>query len=166
MSAWRSQLLQSQRFWCGLVLLPLLAIAGEGAAATQAYSFDARKVGMGGVVDNSNIAALMVESEAPYAVIPIPIGLIQIFQSRNQFDPTSDEFDPVRAIESASSPFHYTFGRGTSDGDDPEQRFVRELVNGNLSRDLSTYRGFVLPETISAQGLASGGFGKTIKFAK
>lgn len=158
--------MQNQRFWRVLAVLPLLAIAGERAASAQAYSFDARKVGMGGVGDNSNIAASMVEPATPYGVIPIPIGLIQVFQNRNQFDPEGDEFDPVRAIESASSPFHYTFGRTKSDGDDPQQRFVRDLVNGELSRDLSTYRGFVLPETIEAQGLASGGFGGTFKFAK
>lgn len=39
-------------------------------------------------------------------------------------------------------------------------------MNGELNRDLSTYRGFRFPETLSAEGLASGLFGKTIKFFK
>ena len=121
---------------------------------------------MGGVGDNSNIAASMVEPSQAYTVIVLPFGLIQVLQDFDQFNPSSNKFDPVRAIENASSPLHYTIGRGSSGAEHPEQRFITDLVNGRLNRDLSTYRGFRLPETLSAEGLASGGFGKTIKFAQ
>ena len=157
-------ILKIQRFVCVLVVLSF--IAGASTASAQSYSADARKIGMGGVGDNSNIAASMVEPAQPYTVIVLPLGLIQVFKNTDQFDPNSDAFDPVRAMELASSPLHYTTGRGTSAVEHPEQRFIKDLVNGQLNRDISTYRGFQLPATLSAAGLSSGGFGKTIKFAK
>ena len=156
--------MQIQRFLCVLIVLSFMACGSTASA--QTYSADARKVGMGGVGDNSNIAAGMVEPAQPYTVIVLPLGLIQVLQNLDQFNPTDDKFDPARAIESASSPLHYTTGRGSTGAEHPEVRFITGLVNGELNRDLSTYRGFQLPETLAAQGLASGGFGKTIKFAQ
>src|SRR5579872_1573195 len=148
-----------ERFVRALRVIVFLAAASTPVAA-QNYSGDARKVGMGGIDDNENIAASMVPSSVPYVVIPIPLGLIQQFQNRNQFDPTSTQFDPVEAIQGAANPVHLTSGRGAMG---PEQLFVEDLVNGRLNRDLSTYRGFMLPNSVSAQGLASNGFGKTFK---
>ena len=156
--------MQIQRFLCVLIVLSF--IAGGSTASAQTFSGDARKVAMGGVGDDANIAASMVEPAQPYIAIPLPFGLFQVLGNLKAFNPTNDKFDPVRAIEGASSPLHYTFGRGSDSTEDPQQRFIRDLVNGELSRDPSTYRGFRLPETLSAEGLASGGFGKTIKFAK
>lgn len=148
------------------VLVVLSFIAGERSASAQNFTGDARKVAMGGGGGNANIALVMVAPAQQYVVIPLPIGLIQALGNRDAFNPTSDKFDPACAIESASNPLHYTIGRKSCSSDDPQQRFIRDLVNGEVSRDLSTYRGFQLPETLSAEGLASGGGGKTIKFAK
>ena len=43
---------------------------------------------------------------------------------------------------------------------------MKDAVNGELSRDLNTYRGFVPTNKLTAEGLASPNWGKTIKFAK
>jgi hypothetical protein len=155
------------RIYRSLVLVILLSlVAGPRAASAQSYDADARKIGMGGVSDNSNIAASMVDAAQPYSVILLPFGLLQVLKDFDKFDPSGDQFDPARAAENASNPLHFTTGRGSSDAEHPEARFMSDLVNGRLNRDLSTYRGFHLPSTISAEGLASGGFGKIIKFAK
>jgi hypothetical protein len=142
----------------------VLALAS--IATAQSFSGDARTIGMGGDSRNANIAMSMVAPATPYASIPLPIGLIQVLGNTHGFDPTSDEFDPVWAIETASNPLHYTFGRKSPSSDDPQQRFIRDLVNGDLNRDLATYSSFHLPTTLSGEGLASPAFGGTIKFAK
>lgn len=43
---------------------------------------------------------------------------------------------------------------------------MRDLVNAQLNRDLTVYRGFHLPDSISGEGLASPAWGYTFKFAK
>jgi hypothetical protein len=150
------------------VCLPilLLSFATEPDAAAQSFTGDARTVAMGGEGRNANIALSMVDSGTPYVVIPLPIGLFQVLGNKDAFDPTSDKFDPVWAIESASNPMHYTFGRKSSDSDAPERRFIRDIVNGDLNRDLAVYSSFHLPTDITAEGLASPAWGGTIKFAK
>src|SRR5689334_6713789 len=117
-----------QRLLCAVVVVSFIGSAG--VASAQTYSADARKVAMGGVSDNANIASSMVDSAEPYTVILIPFGLIQVIKNHDQFDPTNDKFDPVSAIEGGASPLHYQTGRGTSDVEHPEQRFVTDLVNG------------------------------------
>jgi len=48
----------------------------------------------------SNIASGMVEKGSPYTAIVIPLGLLQILNNGTDvFDPNSDKFDPVRAVE-------------------------------------------------------------------
>jgi hypothetical protein len=146
------------------VFVSCLALTNDISA--QSFTADARVVGMGGGGGNANIAIGMVAPAGSSIVIPIPIGLFQVLPNLHGFDPSSDKFDPAWAIESASNPMHYTFNRKASGSDDPEARFMRDLVNGQLSRDLATYSSFHLPDTISAEGLASPAFGGTIKFAK
>src|ERR1044071_2576963 len=143
-----------------------LCLALAGQASAQSFTADARTVGMGGGGSGANIALSMVDREGPYLVIPIPLGLIQLLSNLHGFDPSHDKFDPAWAIEAAANPLHYTFGRKTSGSDSPEARFMRDLVNGQLNRDLATYSSFHLPDSVDAEGLASPAFGGTIKFAK
>ena len=44
--------------------------------------------------------------------------------------------------------------------------FVKNIVNGELNRNLNAYRGFVPTQKLTAEGLASPNWGKTIKFLK
>jgi hypothetical protein len=148
------------------LLVGICALATASTGAAQSFTTDARSVGMGGARSTSNIALSLVAPATPYAVIPVPIGLFQVLGHLDAFDPSSDNFDPAWAIEAASNPMHYTFGRRSPGGDSPESRFMRDLVNGELNRDLATYSSFHLPTRITAEGLASGAWGPTIKFAR
>ena len=159
------EMMRIQRLIVPGLFVSLLLVVAPGAAA-QSFTADARAVGMGGDGKNVNIAASMVEPVIDYGVIPIPLGLIQVLGNLDAFNPSSDGFDPAWAIEAGSNPLHYTFGRKSGSSDDPQQRFIRDLLNGELSRDLTTYSGFSLPATVSGEGLASPAFGPTIKFAE
>ena len=80
-------------------------------AGAQNWSFDARNVGLGGIGSTSNIALDMVDEQRPFRAIVLPFGLFQILPNLPTLDPTSDDFDLVRAIEYAASPIHYIVGR-------------------------------------------------------
>ena len=139
----------------------LLGLAAPAAA--QNWSGDARRIAMGGVGTSENLASKMVEEENDYRVIVIPLGLFQVFKNLDIFDPDSDEFDLVRAFEYAASPLHYTFDR---DGGNTGIRFVNDIRNAQLNRNLNTYRGFVPLTQPVGYGLANPVFGGTIPVYK
>jgi hypothetical protein len=152
--------------WLAPVLtMVCLGIAVPDASA-QTYMGDARSVAMGGDASSSNIAASMVGPARGDAILPVPLGLSQVLGDRDVFNPTSDAFDPARAIELAANPLHYTFGRTTGTADEAQARFFRDLINGELSRDLSRYRGFRISERVTAESLASPAVGGTVRFAR
>jgi hypothetical protein len=132
-------------------------------AFAQNWSFDARNIGMGGVGSTSNVAVDMIDEQRPYRALVLPFGLFQVLPNLPKLDPTSDEFDLVRAIEYAASPIHYIVGR---DDTNTASAFITDLRNGELSRDLNVYRGFSPATEVSAEGLASPNWGKTFKLKK
>ncbi len=140
-------------------LLALFLIALSPASA-QNFSGDARRIGMGGIGYSENLATRMVEDERPYGSIVIPLGFIQLLSDYHYFDPNDNTFDPILAMEYAANPLHYVFGRNPGG---TRGKFVEDLRQGELSRDLNTYRGFVPTNSLTAEGLASPSWGKTIK---
>jgi hypothetical protein len=128
-------------------------------ARAQNWNFDARAIALGGQ-STSNPAAGMVSEQRPYRAIVLPFGLFQVLGDFDIFDPSSDKFDLVRTIEYSASPIHYVVGRGTTD---TGEAFINDIRNGELSRDLNRYRGFVPANEIRAEGLASPSWGKTFK---
>jgi hypothetical protein len=159
----QEEMMRIQKVVALLAALSVLALAGTASA--QNFSADARKIAMGGNGgDSSNIAAGMMEKRSPYSVIMLPFGLIQIFKDgTDRFDPSSKAFDPVRAVEDATNPLHWTFGRETSSGG---QAFVNDIINGKLNSALTTYKGFHIPATLNAEGLMAPDIGGTIKLFK
>ncbi len=146
----------------GLVFV--CSLVASGSAVAQSFSGDARKVGMGGAGYSENLATRMIEDERPYKAIVIPLGILQAIQDRDRFNPDDKQnFDPALVLEYAASPLHYVIGRepGGARG-----KFVRDVVNGEVSRDLNSYRGFNPANHLKAEGLASPSWGKTIKFAR
>jgi hypothetical protein len=105
----------------------------------------------------------MIDEQRPYRALVLPFGLFQVLPNLPKLDPTSDEFDLVRAIEYAASPIHYIVGR---DDTNTASAFITDLRNAELSRDLNMYRGFSPATEVSAEGLASPNWGKTFKFKK
>lgn len=145
------------------IYLFLLLLIVVTAASAQNFSGDARKIGMGGIGYSDNIATGMVDDERNYSSILVPLGVIQLLQNRDRFNPDNDSFDPVLALESAANPLHYIFDR---DPGGNRGKFVQDLVNGELNRDLNAYRGFMPTNSLTAEGLMSPDWGKTIKVRK
>jgi hypothetical protein len=127
-------------------------------AAAQNWSFDSRRVALGGIGSTENDASRLVEEQRRYRSIVLPLGLINVLSDLDVFKPGGDRFDPVRAMEYAASPLHYTIGRKSTDAG---STFVADLVNAGISRDLNKYRGFTLPTSLVSEGLASPNWGKT-----
>jgi len=138
-----------------ICLLAPMAVPGF----SQNFSGDARIIGMGSVGGQKNMA-LKFAGETPresYRLIPVPLGLFQVLRHTEVFNPSDDRFNPIRAIEYAANPLHLTIGRN-SDG--AGEQLVTDLVNGQLSRDLTAYRGFIPKSNIKASGLIDPSWGK------
>jgi hypothetical protein len=140
-----------------------LSLLTSTPALAQNWSFDARRIAIGGVGSTSNVALEIVDEQRPYKAIVLPFGLFQILPNMPKLDPTKDEFDLVRAIEYAASPIHFIIGR---DDTNTASAFITDLRNGELSRDLNVYRGFSPATSVAAEGLASPSWGYTFKFKK
>jgi hypothetical protein len=134
-------------------------------AQAQSWSWDARTIGMGGSNDNTNLTTKMMDDQKGYTSIVLPLGLIQVFNNTDRFDPSSKQFDPIMAVELGASPWHYVIGRDSS-SNPGEVKFVNDIRNGTVSRDLTTYKGFVPANDLQAEGLFEPSFGHTFKVYK
>jgi hypothetical protein len=114
---------------------------------------------MGAASGAQNLASVMIQQEREYKAIVLPFGLAQILREINVFNPTSDEFDFVRAIEYVASPVHYTVDR---DKGRTAPSFANDVRRGAVSRDLNAYRGFTPPARLTAQGVVPTQAGGTI----
>ena len=140
----------------GIAVCTLLLLHAHSVLA-QNWSFDARAVGLGGVGETGNVAVNMVDEQRPVPRHrPSPSGSFRSCPTLRTMNPAENDFDLVRTIEYAASPIHYVFGRDSSD---TGQQFVTDIRNGELSRDLNSYRGVSLPGSVSAEGLASPSWG-------
>ena len=141
-----------------------LAVLAGGPASAQNWSFDARKVGLGSPTGGENLANRMIDDEREYRAIVLPFGLIQVFRDFDRLNPSNDEFDLVRTIEFAAAPVHYTIGRDR--GDSRADDFIVDIGNGELSRDLNVYKGFIPVNQPAAAGLAAPNRGKTFRLRR
>ena len=146
-------------------VLFVIVLSCASPAFAQNWSFDARKIALGNAGGADHPASRMIDEERPYRAIVLPFGLIQVLRNRNVFNPDSDEFDIVRSVEYAASPFHYIIGRdsGTSE---TGRRLSVDIRNATLSRDLNTYRGFAPKQQPTSEGLTHSTFGLTIPLVR
>ena len=154
-----------KRVFVTLSLSALLVGLGTASPAfAQNWMTDARRIGMGGVGGSENLASKMVESpEGVYSTIVIPLGLFQVLEDIDIYDPNSEKFDPIRATEYAVAPLHYTWDRnGTGTGIE----FINDLLDGRLNRDLNTYKTFVPTTQPVGYGLWAPSWGVTIPVYK
>lgn len=129
----------------------------------QGWNGDARKLALGGVGTTQNLASEMIEKDPKYRSIVIPLGLLQLVGNFDKFDPSSSNFDPIRAIEFVANPYHLTFGRFE---DSRGRQIVTDILNQRLSTDLNAYRGFIPSSNPKAEGIASFDLiHKTFKFS-
>jgi hypothetical protein len=138
-----------------------LSVLFVNTASAQNWSFDARKVGLGSPTGGENLASKMIDDEREYRTIVLPFGLIQVFRDFKKLNPSNDEFDLVRTIEFAAAPIHYTLGRDSSDSKADD--FIVDIGNGELTRDLNDYKGFIPVNQPASAGLAAPNWGKTFR---
>ena len=145
-----------------LGLLVVLSLSSSSLLA-QNYSFDARRLALGGVsnVGRVNTVFEMNPRKAEYRSIVIPFGLIQVFRNTEVFDPNHVDFDLGRAIDYAANPLHLAFNRSQGEG---QFDFLGDIRNAQLDRDLNSYRGFTPPEKLVAEGLIAPSWGHTFQF--
>ena len=137
--------------------------ASATPAMAQGFSTDARMIGMGGSDQSSDSTSLSNVTKG-YSSFGLPLGLIQLYQHRDSFNPKDKvNFNPLLAIEDLSNPMHLTFGR---ESETQGELIVRDLVNGNLNRDLSAYKGFVPKSPMTMSGTFTPDYGKTIRLLK
>jgi hypothetical protein len=137
--------------------------AGSQPAFAQTWNADARVIALGGDGGPQNLDTKMIDEQRDYQAIVLPIGLVQVFSDFSKFNPSSPDFNPVRAIEDTTSPVYYVIGReSTSAG----TAFVTDIRNADLSRNLNTYRGFMPANNLLAEGLTAPSWGGTIKLRK
>jgi len=140
------------------IVAVLLFVWTASSASAQNYSFDARRVALGGVGGTPNLASKMVERQRRYRSILIPIGLVKVLSDVRVFFPRQDEFDFSRAVEFAYSPLHHVFGRSE---DITVRSFFRDIVRAQLQPDLNAYRGVNIDPSTTAEGLILENWGKT-----
>jgi len=149
-------------FWTASLEAVLIATLFTTAAFSQNFVPDARRIALGAIGNQGNLGSKLAEEQGPYRAIPVPLGLFQVLRHLKVFDPNDPDFDPVRAVENLASPMHFTFNRGTSG---PGSNLIGDLVNGRVSRDLNSYRGFAPASNVDSQGLWAPSWGKTIRVA-
>ena len=145
----------------GFALFACVLVAGQASA--QNWSFDARKIGLGSPGGDENLATQMIDEARNYGAVVLPFGLFQVMRDFDKLNPTNNQFDLIRTMEYAASPLHYTLGRDTTDSG---SRFVEDIRNATLHRDLNYYRGFKPANQPRAEGLAAPNWGRTIRLAK
>ena len=125
---------------CGSAVVPLflllaaLMAAAPPPAAAQHWSFDARRIALGGARPVTGIASGMVSPRRSYRSIVLPFRLFQVLGDRDIYNPYSIDFDPVRAAMNVASPLHWTFG-------EPPPSDYSTLLNDllNFGLDLESY---------------------------
>ena len=150
----------------GIAVLFLVMVGSTQTASAQNYNGDARAIALGGISEpGRNAANFGGGDQRGYTTIVVPLGLIQVLRNRDIYDPSSSNFDPIRAIQNGASPLHFTINR---DQGDTGEALVHDLVNGQVSRDLNRYRGFVPASNLSFLGLMDprGGYTFRVKGSK
>src|SRR6185436_1030844 len=140
------------------LLACLLLVCTASPASAQNYSFDARRIALGGVGGTPNLASKLVERQRRYKSILIPVGLVKVLSDVRVFFPNREDSDFSRAVEFSSSPLHFTFGRRE---DQTVRSFFRDIVRAQLEPDLNAYRGVEFDPSVTAEGLILENWGKT-----
>lgn len=91
------------------LLLTALMAAAPPPASAQHWSFDARRIALGGTRPVTSIASGMVPRRRQYRSFVLPFRLLQILRDSDVYNPHSIDFDPVRAAMNVASPLHWTF---------------------------------------------------------
>ena len=116
------------------LLMTALMVAVPEPAAAQHWTFDARRIALGGARPVTSIASGMVASRRSYRSYVLPFRLFQVLGDLDIYNPHSIDFAPVRAAMNVASPLHWTFG-------EPPPADYSTLLNDllNFGLDLEKY---------------------------
>ena len=70
------------------VLCFIFSLLIPAALQAQNWSWDARRIGMGGSSSSGNLAGKMIEEQRNYTSIVLPLGFSQVFSDTSRFDAT------------------------------------------------------------------------------
>ena len=85
--------------WRAAFVAVLVLTSTASSAVAQNYSFDARRIAVGGAGGTPNVASKLVERQRRYKSILIPVGLVKVLSDVRVFYPNRDDFDLSRAVE-------------------------------------------------------------------
>jgi hypothetical protein len=138
-------------------LLALTATASPAAA--QNYSFDARRIALGGAGGTPNVASKLVERQRRYKSILIPVGMVKVLTNVRVFYPTREDFRFIKGRGVRHQPLHFVFGRSE---DITFKSFFADIVRAQLKSDLNEYKeDFEKPLITEAEGQMDVTWGKT-----
>jgi len=137
--------------------LVFLASASLGASPVQAGSFDARRLGMGGVMlsdyseaQSRNVAFRAVPREGLGTSIPLPLGIIQVLTSLPELDPDNEDFNPLEIAELATN---FPVFLRIKSPDTIEDDIVIDIARNRLRIDLGDIAQVVPEEPFKLGGL-------------
>jgi hypothetical protein len=136
----------------------IVVAVGVPSASAQNYSFDARRIALGGAGGTPNVASKLVDRQRRYKSILIPVGLVKVLSNVRVFYPNREDFDFSRAVEFAASPLHFVFGRSE---DVTARSLFRDILQASLQSDPNAYSEAKLPVLTETEGLMSLTWGKT-----
>lgn len=137
----------------------LLAVAITGGVA-GAQSFDARRMGMGGVVlgggpagEAANVAYRAVPAASKNVLIPIPLGLIPVIADPPTFDTDDPDFNVFRLADLLyNPPWNLRIGGATA----PEGDIVISIARDRLAVDLGDVAKVFPEDNSRSGGIANG----------
>ena len=145
--------------WLGALAAILLVTVAASSASAQNYSFDARRIALGGTGGTPNVASSLAERQRRYKSIVIPLGLVRVIKNINVFYPNREDFDFSSAVEYATRPFHQVIGRVE---DYPGfHQLVDDIRDARLDSDLNAYSGFQTDRWDFVEGLIAPNWGYT-----
>jgi hypothetical protein len=128
----------------------LVFTSAASSTSAQNYSFDARRIALGGAGGTPNVASKLVERQRRYRSILIPVGLVKVLSDVRVFYPNREDVDFSRAVEYVASPLHFVLGRSE---DITARSLFRDILHASLQPDLNAYSGFELPVVTDSEGL-------------
>ena len=119
------------------VIVMAAAVFLPSAVVAQNYSWDARRIGMGGnaIAGSGNLAFTEIAAapdDSHYRAFVIPLGLVQVLSHLDTFDVNKPNFDAIRAIDYIGNPFHITFDRSQDPGVEDIVRDIRNATSAAI----------------------------------
>src|SRR4029079_5741013 len=147
------------RMWRRQYLVLLLLTSSASSAFAQNYSFDARRVALGGTGGTPNVASSLVERHRRYKSIVIPVGLVRVIKNISVFYPNREDFDFSSAVEYATRPLHQVLGR--VENHPGFHQLFSDIRDARVNSDLNVYSGFETSRLDFVEGLIAPNWGYT-----